>query len=172
MNFEMTSGTLYMNDELLSNVSYGSMDATCEDISSERLSFNVNAEFSADLTYVNYDLFDKLCRPQEPSKFKIVAEVPIMIQARWHKKRRINKKWLKRYGMKPDIVKVEMDTDNLTYTPGEIVGYTDGKIDSDKLKSFMKAYQNKKTLGMEEIWNISVFLNISLIKYNYNKGAS
>ena len=46
----------------------------------------------------------------------------------------------------------------------EIVGYTDGKIDSDKLKSFMKAYQNKKTLGMEEIWNISVFLNISLIE--------
>jgi len=46
----------------------------------------------------------------------------------------------------------------------EIVGYTDGRIDSDKLKSFLKAYQNKKTLGMEEIWNISVFLNISLIE--------
>ncbi len=46
----------------------------------------------------------------------------------------------------------------------EIVGYTDGKIDSDKLKSLLKAYQNKKTLGMEEIWNISVFLNISLIE--------
>ena len=46
----------------------------------------------------------------------------------------------------------------------EIVGYTDGGIDSDKLKSLLKAYQNKKTLGMEEIWNISVFLNISLIE--------
>ena len=46
----------------------------------------------------------------------------------------------------------------------EIVGYTDGRIDSDKLKSFLNAYQNKKTLGMEEIWNISVFLNISLIE--------
>jgi len=46
----------------------------------------------------------------------------------------------------------------------EIVGYTDGRIDSDKLKNFLNAYQNKKTLGMEEIWNISVFLNISLIE--------
>ncbi len=46
----------------------------------------------------------------------------------------------------------------------EIVGYTDGKIDSDKLKSLLNAYQNKKTLGMEEIWNISVFLDIALIE--------
>jgi len=46
----------------------------------------------------------------------------------------------------------------------EIVGYADGKVDSDKLKDLLKAYQNKKTLGMEEIWNISVFFNISLIE--------
>ena len=129
MNFEMNSGTLYMNNEPWMNVDAAStLSTTCDDIRSERLSFNVNAEFSADLTYVNYDLFDKLCRPQEPSKFKIVAEVPIMIQARWHKKRRINKKWLKRYGMKPDIVKVEMDAESLEYTPGEIVGCTDTGI--------------------------------------------
>ena len=46
----------------------------------------------------------------------------------------------------------------------EIIGYSDGKIDANKLKSLLNAYQNKKTLGMEEIWNISVFLNISLIE--------
>ena len=44
----------------------------------------------------------------------------------------------------------------------EIIGYSDGKIDANKLKSLLNSYQNKKTLGMEEIWNISVFLNISL----------
>ena len=37
----------------------------------------------------------------------------------------------------------------------EIVAYTDGKIDSKKLKELLKAYQNRKTLNMEEIWNIS-----------------
>ena len=46
----------------------------------------------------------------------------------------------------------------------EIVAYTDGKIDSKKLKELLKAYQNRKTLGMEEIWNISVFFNIALIE--------
>ena len=45
----------------------------------------------------------------------------------------------------------------------EIVGYSDGKIDANKLKSLLNSYQNNKTLGMEEIWNISAFLNISLI---------
>ena len=46
----------------------------------------------------------------------------------------------------------------------EIVGYSDGKIDANKLEKLLNAYQKKKTLGMEEIWNISVFLNISLIE--------
>lgn len=46
----------------------------------------------------------------------------------------------------------------------EIVAYTDGKIDNKKLKGLLKAYQNKKTLNMEEIWNISVFFNIALIE--------
>ncbi len=127
MNLTMNSGTLYMKDGAY-DVNTGVLEATYEDIGSEKLSFNVNAEFSADFTYVNYDLFDELRRSQEPSKFKIVADVPIMIQARWHKKRRINKKWLKRYGMKPDVVKIEMDADSLEYTPGEIVGYTDTGI--------------------------------------------
>jgi hypothetical protein len=129
MNLTMNSGTLYINDGPLMNVDSASMlSTTYEDIGSERLSFNVNAEFSADLSYVNYDLFDKLRRVQEPHKFKIEANIPIMIQAKWHKKRRINKKWLKRYGMKPDVVKVEMDADSLEYTPGEIIGTTDTGI--------------------------------------------
>ena len=46
----------------------------------------------------------------------------------------------------------------------EIIGYTDGKIDGKKLKDLLNAYQNKKTLGMDETWNISVFLNISIIE--------
>lgn len=46
----------------------------------------------------------------------------------------------------------------------EIVAYTDGKIDSNILTSLLKSYQNKKTLNMEEIWNIEVFLNIALIE--------
>ncbi len=47
----------------------------------------------------------------------------------------------------------------------QIVGATDGKIDDANLKDFITAYQRKKTLNMEEIWNISVFFYISIIEH-------
>lgn len=40
---------------------------------------------------------------------------PIMIQSHWHKKKRINKKWLKRYGMKSDVVKTRRKARALSY---------------------------------------------------------
>lgn len=46
----------------------------------------------------------------------------------------------------------------------EIVAYTDSKIDSDNLKHCLQAYQRKKTLNMEEIWNIGMFLQIAMIE--------
>ena len=46
----------------------------------------------------------------------------------------------------------------------EIVAYTEGKIEVSELKNILQAYQKKKTLNMEEIWNISIFLYIALIE--------
>ena len=46
----------------------------------------------------------------------------------------------------------------------EIVSYTDGKIDGDNLELYLKSYQNKKTLSMEELWSINIFLQIALIE--------
>lgn len=46
----------------------------------------------------------------------------------------------------------------------EIVAYTDGIIDRNNLSDLLKAYQSKKNLSMEEIWNIGVFLQIALIE--------
>ena len=46
----------------------------------------------------------------------------------------------------------------------EIIAYTDSKIDSDSLELFLKAYQRKKTLNMEEIWNVGLFLQIAIIE--------
>lgn len=44
----------------------------------------------------------------------IEYRTPIMIQARWHKKPRINKKWSKRYGMKKDYISVKCDVESFT----------------------------------------------------------
>lgn len=46
----------------------------------------------------------------------------------------------------------------------EIVAYTDSKIDSDNLRCALNAYQRKKTLSMEEIWSLPLFLEISIIE--------
>lgn len=46
----------------------------------------------------------------------------------------------------------------------EIVAYTEGRIDSHNLKNLLAAYQRKKTLNMEEIWNIGTFLQIAIIE--------
>ena len=45
----------------------------------------------------------------------------------------------------------------------EIVSYTDNKITRENLEKYLQAYQTKKTLNMEEIWNIGLFLQIAII---------
>lgn len=46
----------------------------------------------------------------------------------------------------------------------EIVAYTDNKIDDETLKLALQAYQKQKSLNMEEIWNLWIFLNIAIIE--------
>ena len=46
----------------------------------------------------------------------------------------------------------------------EIVAYTDNKIEKEDLENYLSSYQTKKTLSMEEIWNIGIFLQIAIIE--------
>ncbi len=46
----------------------------------------------------------------------------------------------------------------------EIVAYTENKIEKEKLEEYLESYQRKKTLSMDEIWNIGIFLQIAIIK--------
>lgn len=46
----------------------------------------------------------------------------------------------------------------------EIVAYTDNKIERENLEDYLKSYQSKKTLSMDEIWNIGMFLQIAIIE--------
>ena len=46
----------------------------------------------------------------------------------------------------------------------EIVAYTDNKIQKEDLEDYLASYQEKKTLSMEEIWNIGLFLQIAIIE--------
>ncbi|MDR0979423.1 MAG: hypothetical protein LBL91_05855 [Lachnospiraceae bacterium] len=46
----------------------------------------------------------------------------------------------------------------------EIVAYSDNKIDYENLKFAILAYQKNKTLTMEEIWSLQLFLQIAIIE--------
>ena len=46
----------------------------------------------------------------------------------------------------------------------EIVNFTDGNFKAKDLKEYLRSYQNKKTLNMEEIWDINLFFKIALIE--------
>ena len=46
----------------------------------------------------------------------------------------------------------------------EIVNYTDCKIDETTLEECLEAYQTKKSLSMDEIWNIGIFMQIAIIE--------
>ena len=46
----------------------------------------------------------------------------------------------------------------------EIVNYTDNKITRDVIEDSLRAYQTKKNLSMDEIWNIGTFMQIAIIE--------
>lgn len=46
----------------------------------------------------------------------------------------------------------------------EIVNFTDGNLNAKDLEEYIISYQNKKTLNMEEIWDINLFFKIALIE--------
>lgn len=80
-------------------------------LSKEKLSFSHEATFEvSDIDLSSLPLYTTIV--DKPS---IEYSVPIMIQSRWHKKKRINKKWLKRYGMKNDNVLVKCDVESVGY---------------------------------------------------------
>lgn len=115
---ELKSGSFTMLKDAESICEFNNVNGFIESeiepysLGQEVIKFNHEATFEAELesssplmTYTT----DLAGRP-----FYIEYKTPIMIQARWHKKPRINKKWLKRYGMKKDYISVKCDVESFT----------------------------------------------------------
>lgn len=87
-------------------------------MSQEVIKFNREATFTAEITECS-PMLNCVDNPYKPTY--IEYRIPVMVQARWHKKPRVNKKWLKRYGMKEDSVlvrcQVESFSSNTNYDP-------------------------------------------------------
>ena len=116
MNFELGTGTLMMMNRETGEVhdwgeitplSFEQDDLSphAEPEKTVKGVFN-SATISGINATINQDLLNELCTPSRSLGFTIEGETPILIQARWHKKARIRKKWLKRFGYKEDAVKM------------------------------------------------------------------
>lgn len=119
-------------------------------LSNEKLSFTNEVTFDVDmedLFLLNYitDFNDK--------PLYIEYRIPIMTQARWHKKPRINKKWLKRYGMKKDYISVKCDVESVTpntnYDDGYFTEHAEYGMMLTNMQYKFRPDQLRKNLKME-----------------------
>ncbi len=154
MGFELSNGTLYMMGSDGRQSELGEIFSG--DIEVDTLSPNeipdiiynfqkaATASFSGKMTLTGLECLGY--KPFEPTeRFSIEHNVGILVQARWHKKKRINKKWLKRYGMKVDTVKIKAKARTLSYDTetGEC------EFEVDKLTYIWRADQKRKNLKIE-----------------------
>ena len=111
-DLEITGGGLYLSDGTkfmeLSNIDDVSMDITPEISDKEFCRFNNS--MSCELTFDNSYVDEKLLNP---SKFMFITSIPYAVQVRKHKKKRINKKWTKKYGYRLNFI--EGKTRDTTY---------------------------------------------------------
>lgn len=154
MGFELGDGTLYMTESDGRQSELGEIFSG--DIEIDTLSPNdmpeiiynfqkaATASFSGEMTLTGLECFGY--KPFEPTeKFSIEHNVGILVQARWHKKKRINKKWLKRYGMKYDTVRMRAKARALSYNTET----DDCEFEVDKLEYIWRPDQKRKNLKIE-----------------------
>ena len=104
-----------------------------------------NSEVSFTMDSINSELLDKMTHIPMSDTFTIQYSKPIMIQARWHKRHRTNKKWLKRYGMKPDTVEVSCDATEFD----DYCNECSFDIDASNMRYNFKPHQTRRNLKIE-----------------------
>lgn len=153
MGLDFRGGTLYMigldGDQIeLGNNLNGDIEIdTLSPNATPDMSYNFTKDMSASFEMSLQDLraLDALVQPMPTGTFNIEHNVPILVQAKWHKKKRINKKWLKRYGMKADMVKLKAKARTLSYNTQ--TGECDFEV--DKLEYIWRPDQLRKHLKIE-----------------------
>lgn len=116
--FKIKANNMYIYDDKLMKIGECNLNDTVitseldtSSLSKEKLSFTHQATFEAsDVEFCSLPLYTTFI----DKPFRLEYNIPIIIQSRWHKKKRINKKWLKRYGMKKDSILVKCDVESIS----------------------------------------------------------
>lgn len=148
MNYGLNSGDLFIITEdettLFANgISFTEeTDMSASENPTHLYHLNNAPSINFGVSSVNLALLDDYCNTMTPNgKFTIEADINIMIQARWHKKKRVNKKWLKRFGMKQDTVRIKVDA-----TTGKHGSFV---FESDAIEYLWRPDQKRKNLKIE-----------------------
>ena len=124
-------------------------------LSKEKLSFNHEASFECSLVDCTSLLDYTTSFDDKPLYVEYYA--PILVQARWHKKPRINKKWLKRYGMRKDEVLVRCDVDSVSpdnsYDPYDLVESKGFNFELSNMQYKFRPDQLRRSLKIERCYD-------------------
>ena len=129
-------GGIYFGDDmkLLGIGEIGTLEFSNEEVPEYITDMHIPLSDKAELSFeceVNPVLFSQmvggvdLSSARDLTGFTISGEMPTQVQARYHKKKRINKKWIKRYGYKTVFKKVLLT--DVTFYPN---GTFEGKLES------------------------------------------
>lgn len=129
-----------LGDCLSSNLEYESLvDRAQELLFDKTKAFHCECELNA----CDLEMLFQASEPPLSQNFTIEYNIPIIIQARWHKKAKVRKKWLHRYGMRPDTVHVKTDNVYLSEHDGCI------EFETESLRYIWKSHQQRKGLKIE-----------------------
>lgn len=152
MGIEFNSGSLYIvNSDNKPIELGGNLDVSMEyELSASEITpisykATQSVELSCEMSSIDFELLHNTFTLAPSGKFALQYYINIMVQKRWHKKARVNKKWLKRYGMKPDTVKSLADATALSYMP-------DGsfEFESTNHRYILRSDQQRK--GLKIVW--------------------
>lgn len=151
-SIEFGSGSLYIEGPdkttlLADNLSgFAEFEFSADEVAPIHWNLHNEASLSCEIDYMDLELLNKISAPpMHTVPFTLTHERNIMIQARWHKKARVRKKWLKRYGMKPDTIQVVYDIGELSYD------HSDGSFDFETTyyRNVLRPDQKRRGLKIE-----------------------
>jgi hypothetical protein len=98
-------------------------------------------------TSINSDLLNSMAESYQ-KRYKVEFDLPIYIQKRYHKKKRINKKWIKRYGFIEDTVhcKAPIDTMEMASNCDDMVANIEMNFSEIEIGFPIKITDNHKLL--------------------------
>ena len=162
MGIQLNSGIMMINNTEMCSIELPTIESNAtEEVDNPVVAmFNpcMDAEFSISTDCINAELLSEIA---QNNLYPFVAEfnAPILVQARWHKKWRTRKKWLKRYGMKKDTIQVKGMIESIAEIPQEptigycetgLIGTFSGYEYTFKEISFVfNEYQMRKGMMME-----------------------